>query len=193
MILLIQGASYSLYTCHSIHIWTYFTWSSVLLLPLVFYLSVYINIKFIIHLFQCSTYIVPLLSHFHISVFSFHVCICWSASDGPWFFSIRAWGDRRATVRRNPGRLPGMSLKFFILCFLAFCLVMMSRCQNCIFFISVLLYFQSCIQTKTIVDECLLCEMKYLVVFCIYVCEKLVPLLQRKTFMEEISLFLSIY
>ena len=53
--------------------------------------------------------ILPLLSHFHIIVSSSRVCTCWSSSDRPWFFSIRAWGDWRATVRRNPGRLPGVS------------------------------------------------------------------------------------
>ena len=38
----------------------------------------------------------PLLSHFHIIASSSLVCTCWSASNGPWFFSIRAWGDWRA-------------------------------------------------------------------------------------------------
>jgi len=33
---------------------------------------------------------------------------------------------------------------------------------------------------------------KYLVVFCIYVCENLAPLPQHKVFMEEISFFVSI-
>ena len=58
-------------------------------------------------------------------------------------------------------------------------------------FSSALLYFQSCIQTKTIVDVCLLCEIKYLLSF-LYVCENLAQLLQRKIFTEEISLFVSI-
>jgi len=75
----------------------------------------------------------PLLSHFHIIVTSSRVCTCWSVSDGSWFFSIRAWGDWRATVQRNSGRLPGVSPTSLVVCILIFCLVMMSRCQNCIF------------------------------------------------------------
>jgi len=156
--LLVQGASCSFFSRHSIHTWPYFTWFSVLLLLLVFYLSVYITVRFIIHSFECTTYITLLLSHVHIIVSSFRVCTCWSISDGPWFFSIRAWGDQRATVRRNPGKLLSVSLKFLVLCILAFCLIVMTQCQNYIFCISVLLCFQSCIQTKIIVDVCLLCE-----------------------------------
>ena len=83
-----------------------------------------------------------LLSHFYIIVFSSRVCTCWSAFDRPWFFSIRAWGDLRATVRRNPGRLPGVSPTFLVLCILVFCLGMMSRCQNCIFFYFFFVIFQ---------------------------------------------------
>ena len=52
------------------------------------------------------------------------------------------------------------------LLYFGICLVMKTRCQNCIFYISALFCSLSCIQTKTIVNECLLCEMKYLVVFC---------------------------
>ena len=56
MTLLIQDASCSLYICHSIHTWSYFTRSNVLLVSLVSYLSVYITVRFSIHSFQCSTY-----------------------------------------------------------------------------------------------------------------------------------------
>jgi len=105
------------------------------------FLSIYITVRVIIYSFQYSTYIAPLLLHFHIIVSSFRVCTCWSASDRSWFFSIRAWGDRWATVRRNLGRLPGVSLKFLVLCILAFYLVMMTPNQNCIFCISTLLCF----------------------------------------------------
>ena len=72
--------------------------------------------------------ITPFLSHFYIIVSFSCVCTCWSTSDGPWFFSIRARGDWWATIRRNPGRLSDVSPKFLILCILVFCLVMMTRC-----------------------------------------------------------------
>ena len=89
-----QGASCSLYTCHSIHIWSYFTWSSVLLLSLVSYLSVYIIVRFIIHWFQCSTYIYcPFAFTFSYYCFLFSCVHFWSTSDGPWLFSITAQGD----------------------------------------------------------------------------------------------------
>jgi len=193
MTLLVQGASCSIYTCHSIHTWSYFTWSSVLLLLLVSYLSVYITVRFIIYSFPVLYLYYPLLSHFHIIVSFSRMCTCWFASNGPWFFSIRAWGDRRATIRRNPGRLLGVSLTFLISCILAFCLVMMSRCQNCIFFIPTLLCFKSCSQIKTIVDVYLLCENEISGYLFVYMCENLAHLLQRKVFTGEISLFVSIW
>ena len=142
MTLLVQGASYSLYTCHSIHTWPYFTWSSVLLLSLISYLSVYITIRFIIHSFQCSNYIT---FYFHISILLFSLLVCaltgslltdldFSASeleetDEPLFEGIQE--DYQAWVWH-----------FFVLCILAFCLVMMSRCQSCIFFYFCFVMFQ---------------------------------------------------
>ena len=65
--LLVPGASCSLYTC------PYYIRSSVLLLSLISYLSVYITVWFINHSFQCSAYIV-LYSHIFILLFSLLVC-----------------------------------------------------------------------------------------------------------------------
>jgi len=73
-ILLIQGALSSLYSCYSIHTRPFFTWSIVLLFSLVFYLSVYITVRFIIPSFQYSTCIALLLSHIHFCVFSLFMC-----------------------------------------------------------------------------------------------------------------------
>ena len=73
MTLLIEGASCSLYTCHSMHTWPYFTWYSILLLSLVFYLSVYITIRFIIHSFL-ALLILPIYFLISILLFPFFVC-----------------------------------------------------------------------------------------------------------------------
>jgi len=165
MTLLVQGDSYSLYTCHSIHTWPYFTRSIVLLLALVSYLSVYTAVRFIIHWFQYSNYI-PFTFIFLYYCFLFscvHLLVCFWRT---FIFSVRARGDWRATVRRNPGRLPGMSPTFLVLVFWHFVLLWCPDAKIVSFFISTLLCFESYIQTRTIVDVCLLCEIKLLVIFC---------------------------
>ena len=185
MILLFQGASCSLCTCHSIHTWPYFTW-------LFCYSHWYLICQLILpsdlwFIDSSALFILPLLSYFHIIITSSRVCTCWSASDGLWFFSIRAWVDRRATVWRNPGRLWGVSLTFLISCILAFCLVMMSWCQNCIFFYFCFAMFPILYPYK---DYCrCMSFMWHETSGClfVYVCENLAHLLQRKYSLKRFS------
>jgi len=171
MTLLIQGASCSLYTYHSIHTWPYFTWSCVPLFSLVSYLSVYITVRFIIHSFQCSTYIVL---YFHIFILLLPLLVC--ALAGPLLTDLDISAseleetdeslfegtkeDYQAWVRR-----------FLSYVFLHFVLLWCPDAKIVSSFISALLCSKSCIQIKTIVDVCLLCEMKHLVVFCTCVWE----------------------
>ena len=103
-------------------------------------------------------YFHPLLSNFHIIVSSSRVCTCWSASDGPWFFSMRARGDWQATIRRNLEDYQAWVWHFLSYVFWHFPLLWCLDAKIVSSFISAFLCLQSCIQTKTIVDVYLLYE-----------------------------------
>jgi len=124
-----------------------------------------------IHWFQCSTYIAL---YFHIFILLFPLLVC--ALAGPLLrdldFSASVLEETDEPLFEGTQEDYQAWVWVSYLRILVFCLVMMSQCQNYIFFfISALLYFKSWIQTKTIVDVCLLCKMKLLVVFCICVQE----------------------
>ena len=146
---------------HYIHVIVYMTLFhlSVLLLSLVSYLSVYITVRFMIHWFQCSTYIAL---YFHISILLFPLLVCaltgplltdldFSAAeleetDEPLFEGTQE--DYQAWVR-----------SFLFLCILAFCLVIMTRCQNCIFCFFVFVIFLILYPDNSYcIDVCLVCE-----------------------------------
>ena len=143
----------------------------VLLLSLVSYLSVYTIVRFIIHSFQCSTYITL---YFHIFILLLPLLVC--AFAGPLLTDLDfsaseleetdeslfegTQEDYQAWVRR-----------FLSYVFWHFVLLWYPDAKIVSSFTSALLYFKSCIRIKTIVDVCLLCEMKLLIVFCICVRE----------------------
>ena len=193
MALFVQGASCSFYTCHSIHTWPYFASSCVLLLSLVFYLLVYITVRFIIHSFQCSTYI-TLYFHIFILLFSLLVCALAGSLLTDLAFSTSELEETNELLFEGTQEDYQVWVRSFLsYVFWHFVLLCCPDAKILSTFISGLLYFQSCIQTKTIVDVYLLCENEIYGYRFVYVCENLAPLLQRKVFTEEISLFVSIY
>jgi len=99
---------------------SYCTWSIILIISVI---VITFSSRLLPNIFLlCPTCTVTASSYSFFYCFFPFMYNCWSTFDGPWFFSIRAWGDRRVTVWRNPGRLFGVSPKFFVICILAFCL-----------------------------------------------------------------------
>ena len=113
-----------------------------------------------------------LFLYFHVSILLFPLFLC--ALVGPLLTDLdlqhQSLRRQMSHCSKEPRKTTKRESEVLILCILAFCLVMMIRCQNCIIFYFCLVMFSILYQIKTIV-ECLLCEMKLLVAFCIYVRE----------------------
>ena len=141
--------------------------------------------------FQCSSYISHLLSRFHFMFSSFHVCTCLSASDGPWFFTIRVWGNWQATVRRNPGRLPCVSPKFLVHMYFGILSCYDNPTPKLYHLYFYFCYFLSLVSRQRLLIRCMSYMWKWNIwLSFVYVCENLAPLLQRKVFTKRL---LSLY
>ena len=132
--------------------------------------------------------------YFHIFILLFPLLVC--ALTGLLltnldFFSIRAWGDWRPLFEGTQEDYQAWVRVSYLRIF-AFCLIMMSRCQNCIFFYFCFVMIPILYPDK---DYCRCMSFMWNEISglsFVYVCENLAHLLQRKVFTEEIFLFVSI-